>query len=202
MSEDITPYVKELKTQRLQEILEQFENNPTSETPVMTLAESKRVELMRKMREDTDKMEYMIMLNALVILSAVVMLTHYIVFMHLLAIMLLIVILTFFLFVRRKLTIATLALSTYKHDFDHYLWEGYHLKEMRYAAVKLSFLIFFPIITVFLWDIVMGQNSLNGIWTNFIVALAVSTMGWIVFFHDDKTILDGIEVDLKALEYM
>ncbi|HRO07493.1 MAG TPA: hypothetical protein PK611_04505 [Saprospiraceae bacterium] len=202
MSEDINPYVRELKTQRLQEILDQFENNTSTETPEMTLAESKRVELMRKMREDTDKKEYMIMLNAIVILAAIVMLTHYIVFMHLLSILLLIVILTFFVFVRRKLTIATLALSSFKNDFDQYLWEGFHLKEMRYAAVKLTFLIFFPVITVFLWDIVMVQNSLNGIWTNFIVALAVSTMGWIIFFHDDKTVLEGIEVDLKALEYM
>lgn len=67
---------------------------------------------------------------------------------------------------------------------------------------QIDFFDILPVITVFLWDIVMVQNSLNGIWTNFIVALAVSTMGWIIFFHDDKTVLEGIEVDLKALEYM
>lgn len=202
MSEDINPYVREYKTQRLQEIVAMFEQEPNAEKPELSIADSKRVELMRKMKEDTDKKEYMVMLNALVIMAAIVMLTHYIFFMNFVVIIGIIVILAFFVFVRRRLTRVTLDLSTYKNDFDRYLWEGFHLKEMRYSAIKLAFLLFFPLIVVFLGDIVMGYNSLDGIWSNFLIALAISTMGWLVFFYDDKSILENIEVDLKALAYM
>ena len=202
MSQDSNPYVREFKTQRLQDIVTQFEHEDDITTAALSLADAKRVELMKKMKEDTDKKEYMIMLNAIVILAAVVLLTHFIIFNQLMAIVCMLIILAFFVFVRRRLTMVTLQLPAYKSDFDKYLWEGFHLKEMRYSAVKLSYLVFFPLIVVFGWDIVMGYSSLNGLWSNFLIALAISTMGWLVFFYDDKTILEGIEVDLKALEYM
>lgn len=202
MAEEINPYVREFKTQRLQEIVAQFENQDITEMPEMTLAETRRIELMRKMKEDTDKKEYMIMLNAIVIVSAIVMLVHYILFNNFLAIACLVVVLVYFLFVRRQLTKVTLQLSSFKNDFDRYLWEGFHLKEMRFSAVKLTFLVFFPLLTVFLWDILLGQSSLNGVWSNFLIALGISTMAWLVFFYDDKVVLEGIEVDLKALDYL
>lgn len=202
MSEEINPYIREDKTQRLQEIVSMFEKSSDAENPELSLADRKRVELMRKMKVDTDKKEYMIMLNALVIIAAVVMLVHYIMFMHIVSVISLAVILAFFVFVRRRLTIVTLNLVTYKNDFDKYLWEGFHLKEMRYSAVKLTYLLFFPIVVVFLGDIVMGYNSIEGIWMNFIIALIISAMGWLVFFYDDSKILENIEVDLKALAYM
>lgn len=202
MSEDSNPYIREEKTQRLQEIVAQFENNPDDTFSELSLADSKRVELMKKMKEDTDKKEYMIMLNAIVIFAAVVMLIHYIVFNKLLTILFLLLILGFFVFVKKRLTTVTLKLPSYKTDFDKYLWEGFHLKEMRYSAVKLTYLVFFPLIVVFSVDIIMNYNSLNGAWSNFLIALAISTMGWMVFFYDDKMLLESIEVDLKALEYM
>ncbi|MCZ2102336.1 MAG: hypothetical protein LC107_12470 [Chitinophagales bacterium] len=202
MSEDVNPYIREEKTQRLQEIVAQFESNPDDTFTELSLADSKRVELMKKMKEDTDKKEYMIMLNAIVIFAAVVMLIHYIVFNKLLTILFLLLILGFFVFVKKRLTTVTLKLPSYKTDFDKYLWEGFHLKEMRYSAVKLTYLVFFPLIVVFSVDIIMNYNSLNGAWSNFLIALAISTMGWMVFFYDDKMLLESIEVDLKALEYM
>ncbi len=202
MSQESNPFERELKTQRIQDIIAQFEQEDDVTSTDLSLADAMRVDLMKKMKEDTDKKEYMIMLNAIVIFASAVLLTHFIIFNQLLVIAIILIILAFFVFVRKRLTMVTLQLPAYKNDFDTYLWEGFHLKEMRYSAVKLSYLLFFPLIVVLGWDIVMGYSSLNGLWNNFIIALAISTMGWLIYFYDDKTILESIEVDLKALEYM
>ena len=93
-------------------------------------------------------------------------------------------------------------LTEYKNNFDKYLWEGFYLKEMRYSAVKLAYLVFFPLFIVFLTDLFNGADGRISFWMGLAVAAVISTIGWFIFFSDDKDTLESIESELKSLEYL
>jgi hypothetical protein len=142
MSEDMKPYIVEDKTKMLQEMVASFDTE--SDIPNnISLGEAKRIELIRKMKQDTDKKEYMIMFNVLMIALAVVSVVHFVMYGSIFSLISMLVCLIYFVYIRKKLTTATLLLSEYKNNFDKYLWEGFYLKEMRYSAVKLAYFIFF-----------------------------------------------------------
>jgi hypothetical protein len=204
MSEESKPVIIENKSKYILDIVaetqKQFEAGSVEHK--ITPGEAKRIELIRKMKQDTDKKEYMIMFNALMIGLSVVSLIHTIYFGSIYSLICLMLCLVYFVFIRKKLTVATLQLALYKNNFDKYLWEGFYLKEMRYAAVKLGYFIFFPFLAVFLGDLLLRNNYSLNIWTSILIAGLISTIGWLIFFRDDKEALYSIESDLKSLEYI
>ena len=110
--------------------------------------------------------------------------------------------LVYYLFTRQKLKLATYQLAEHKNNFDKYLWEGYYLKEMRYSAVKLAYFLFFPLLIVFITDLFSGNEERITLWVDLLVAAVISSIGWLIFFSDDKEALESIESELKSLEYL
>lgn len=201
MSEDSKPVVIEDKTQHLKDIIDETEAQFESNTK-LTPGEAKRIELIRKMKSDTDKKEYMIMFNGLMILVSVLSFVHFFLYGHYLALIFGLAGLAYFIVVRLRLRNAAVRLSDYKNNFDRYLWEGFYLKEMRYSAVKLAFLVFFPFLLIFVSDLISGSDDRLTYWLCILVGFLLSSLAWLFYFGEDKDNLESIESDLKALEYL
>ncbi|HQV96429.1 MAG: hypothetical protein IPG48_15870 [Saprospiraceae bacterium] len=199
MADDMTPYIRENKSQKIQDIVTETENAFQHEGNI-TLGESKRIELIRKMKQDTDKREYMMMFNALMIGLTIVSTAHFVVFGSIFALVSILLCLVYFVYIRKRLTMATLNLTEHKNNFDRYLWEGFYLKEMRYSAVKLAYFIFFPLLLVFTTDLISDERIT--FWLGILIAAAISSIGWLIFFSDDKNVLESIESELKSLEFL
>ena len=153
MSEDSKPVIFEAKTARLMDIISETEKqfgNQISPTP----GEVKRLELIRKMKQDTDKKEYMIMFNILMIGLSLISLVHF---------------------------------SMYGAII---------------SAVKLAYFLFFPFFTVFLVDLIRGIENNTAMWMAVLIAAILSTLGWWIYFRDERDALKKIESDLKLLEYI
>jgi uncharacterized protein YqgQ len=201
MAEEMKPYIVEDKTKVLQDIVAEFDMKCNSHNSI-SLGEAKRIDLIRKMKQDTDKKEYMIMFNVLMIALALVSVIHFVLYGTIMAVLSLLLCLVYFVYIRKRLTAATLMLTEYKNNFDKYLWEGFYLKEMRYSAVKLSYFVFFPLFIVLLTDIFAGETGRISLWLGLIVAVVISSIAWLIFFADDKDALESIESELKSLEYL
>lgn len=199
MADDMTPYIRENKSQKIQDIVTETENAFQHEGNI-SLGESKRIELIRKMKQDTDKREYMMMFNALMIGLTIVSTAHFVVFGSIFALVSILLCLVYFVYIRKRLTMATLNLTEHKNNFDRYLWEGFYLKEMRYSAVKLAYFIFFPLLLVFTTDLISDERIT--FWLGILIAAAISSIGWLIFFSDDKNVLESIESELKSLEFL
>ncbi len=199
MADDMTPYIRENKSQKIQDIVTETENTFQQEGNI-TLGESKRIELIRKMKQDTDKREYMMMFNALMIGLTIISTAHFVVFGSIFALVSILLCLVYFVYIRKRLTTATLNLTEHKNNFDRYLWEGFYLKEMRYSAVKLAYFIFFPLLLVFTTDLISDERIT--FWLGILIAAAISSIGWLIFFSDDKNVLESIESELKSLEFL
>ena len=199
MADDMTPYIRENKSQKIQDIVTETENAFQHEGNI-TLGESKRIELIRKMKQDTDKREYMMMFNALMIGLTIISTAHFVVFGSIFALVSILLCLVYFVYIRKRLTTATLNLTEHKNNFDRYLWEGFYLKEMRYSAVKLAYYIFFPLLLVFTTDLISDERIT--FWLGILIAAAISSIGWLIFFSDDKNVLESIESELKSLEFL
>lgn len=202
MSEEMKPYIVEDKSQKIQDIIEATEETFGSQNNNLSLGEAKRIELIRKMKQDTDKHEYMIMFNVLMIALAVVSLVHFVYFGTVFSLLSVAFCLIYFVYIRKRLTLATLKLTDYKNNFDKYLWEGFYLKEMRYSAVKLAYLIFFPLLIVFISDLFSGSDERISLWMGICIAAVISSIGWLIYFSDDKNALESIESELKSLEFL
>lgn len=199
MADDMTPYIRENKSQKIQDIVTETENAFQHEGNI-SLGESKRIELIRKMKQDTDKREYMMMFNALMIGLTIISTAHFVVFGSIFALVSILLCLVYFVYIRKRLTMATLNLTEHKNNFDRYLWEGFYLKEMRYSAVKLAYFIFFPLLLVFTTDLISDERIT--FWLGILIAAAISSIGWLIFFSDDKNVLESIESELKSLEFL
>jgi hypothetical protein len=198
------PYMEDNEHKSIMDIIN--ESDPANQVPSadkpMTPGEAKRIELIRKMKTDTDKIEYMIMLNALMLSMLLISTWHFITYRSWVDIIMMVTAVLYFAYTRLKLRNATLKLIEYKNNFDLYLWEGFHLKEMRHSAVKLGYMVFFPMICVLLVDVLSGVTFELPLYAKIGVALIFSTIGWFTFFGDDQRSLEAIETDLKALAYM
>jgi hypothetical protein len=201
MSEDIKPVIIEDKTQRLREIIEETEKQFNGEVKI-TPGEAKRIDLIRKMKQDTDRQEYMIMFNVLMLASTIAALIHFILFNTIFSLVCVVAGITYFIFIRQRLKSATILLAEHKNNFDKYLWEGFYLKEMRYSAVKLAYFIFFPLLVVFLTDMFSGKDELLSLWVTVPIAFVISSVAWLIYFSDDKALFESIESDLKSLQYL
>jgi hypothetical protein len=188
-------------TKKLMDIIESTEKE--FETPVnITAGEAKRIELIRRMKQDTDKSEYMIMLNILMVGLTIASGVHYFYFGSIISIVAFVIGLGYFIFFRKRIKSASSMLAEYKNDFDRYLWEGFYLKEMRYNGVRLAYLLFFPLFTVFLVDVLSENAEYISFYISIIIAAVISTIGWMIFFKNDQHTLDIIESDLKSLHYL
>ncbi len=201
MSEEMKPVFIEDKTKKILDIIRETEAAFKNE-PQLSLGEMKRIELIRRMKEDTDKIEYMIMFNVLMIALTVVAVIHFVLFGKIFSLICVVLGLAYFIYIRKKLTFYTVSLSNYKDNFDKYLWEGFHLKEMRYSAVKLAYLIFFPLFVVFIADCFRSEHERLSIWLAISIAAIISGIAWMIYFSDDKETLQNIESELKSLEYL
>lgn len=188
-------------TKKIHEIMIEIEENPTIGIKI-TPGEAKRIELIRKMKQDTDKKEYMVMFNVLMIGVALISFVHFVLINSLISLIFMVVSIGYFIFTRKRLTAETLKLAEYKNNFDRYLWEGFHLKEMRYYAVKIAYFIFFPLLAVLFADLLRIEDERVSFWIGMAVALILSTIAWSIYFSDDEEMLRSIESDLKALEYL
>jgi hypothetical protein len=196
------PYMTDYNQKSVIDIINEHDTESKPDQAYMSPGEAKRIELIRKMKTDTDKIEYMIMLNVLMGTLVVTSIWHFMTYRSWLSIISMGLGVVYFFATRVKLRGATLQLSSFKNDFDRYLWEGFHLKEMRHSAVKLAYILFFPLVCVLLMDVVAGYSMEIPFINKILAALTVSTIGWLIFFNDDKTGLEAIETDLKALSYL
>ncbi len=201
MSEDIKPVIIEDKSQRLRDIIEETERQFNHEVKISP-GEAKRIELIRKMKQDTDKQEYMIMFNVLMLVSTISALLHFIFFNTIFSLVCVVAGITYFIFIRQRLKSATILLVEHKTNFDKYLWEGYYLKEMRYSAVKLAYFIFFPLFVVFLTNVLSGMDGQLTLWLSVPIAFVISSVAWLIYFSDDKALFESFESDLKSLQYL
>ena len=201
MSEDIKPVVIEDKTQRLRDIIEETEKHFNHEVKISP-GEAKRIELIRKMKQDTDKQEYMIMFHVLMLVSTISAFLHFVFFNTYFSLVCVVAGIAYFIFIRQRLKSATILLTEHKNNFDKYLWEGFYLKEMRYSAVKLAYFIFFPLFVVFLTDVVSGADGHLSLWLSMPIAFVFSSIAWLIYFSDDKALYESLESDLKSLQYL
>lgn len=201
MSEYIKPVVIEDKTQRLRDIIEETEKHFNHEVKISP-GEAKRIELIRKMKQDTDKQEYMIMFHVLMLVSTISAFLHFVFFNTYFSLVCVVAGIAYFIFIRQRLKSATILLTEHKNNFDKYLWEGFYLKEMRYSAVKLAYFIYFPLFVVFLTDIVSGVDGRLSLWLSVPVAFVFSSIAWLIYFSDDKALYESLESDLKSLQYL
>ncbi len=201
MSEDIKPVVIEDKTQRLRDIIEETEKHFNHEVKISP-GEAKRIELIRKMKQDTDKQEYMIMFHVLMLVSTISAFLHFVFFNTYFSLVCVVAGIAYFIFIRQRLKSATILLTEHKNNFDKYLWEGFYLKEMRYSAVKLAYFIFFPLFVVFLTDLVSGVDGHLSLWLSVPIAFVFSSIAWLIYFSDDKALYESLESDLKSLQYL
>jgi hypothetical protein len=201
MSEDIKPVIIEDKTQRLKDIIAETEKHFNHEVKISP-GEAKRIELIRKMKQDTDKQEYMIMFNVLMLVSTISAFLHFVFFNTYFSLVCVVAGIAYFIFIRQRLKSATILLTEHKNNFDKYLWEGFYLKEMRYSAVKLAYFIFFPLFVVFLTDMVSGVDGPLSLWLSVPIAFVFSSIAWLIYFSDDKAMYESLESDLKSLQYL
>lgn len=195
------PVITEDATQKLRDLIDATEKEFNHELRI-TPGEAKRIELIRRMKEDTDKKEYMIMFNGLIICLVLTGIVHFLIYWSVFTLVGLVIALVYYLLTRQKLKQATYQLAEHKNNFDKYLWEGYHLKEMRYSAVKLAYFLFFPLLVIFFTDIMITRADGFSIWISLCVAAFISAIGWFIFFTDDKNMLETIESDLNSLQYL
>ena len=183
------------------DIVDKYDNAAT-QSSTLTAGELKRIELMRAMKSDTDKVEYVLMLQFLVGIMLLLGVWYIFTTGNYLAILPIILGIGYTLFVKSRLRDYAHRLQEFKHNFDQYLLEGYSLKEMRYNAVKLGYLVFFPFIAYFLVVNFLNGDNYVPWWVGLIVALAISTIGWLWFFKDDADKLRSLESDINSLQYL
>jgi hypothetical protein len=200
MAENMKPVEPVFKTDKLFEIVNKASSSRSS-SGHSELAMMKRTELLSKMKSEKDKRDYMILFNILMTVVIVSSFVFFLKFYHIAGAFLFILALIYFIFIRRRLTQATLSLTRIERDSDEFLWEGYYLKEMRFSAVKLAYFLFFPAILIFGSYVLMYEN-VEYFWTNTLLAYVISSIAWLVYFFDDQTVLDQLESELNTLKYL
>jgi|SRR5690606_27988887 len=159
----------------------------------------RKMELIQKMKEDTDNKEYPIMFY--MVIGFVLALSFYHLIFHqsyyVIAIILFAV--SYYFFVSRKLRRAILRLQADKEDLDDYMHDGYFIKDIRLAAVKFAYLVFFPVICFLSYRIIEDTSQLLPLWQYAAPAVIISTLAWFMFFSDDQGHLDALELEMKGL---
>jgi hypothetical protein len=198
MSEQEKPYMKETHSHIPSEWLTS-DGQPVSG---LSVAQQKRLELITKMTQDKDPVEYMRIFSAFTLYVLVMSTLHVAVRFSVVSLLAIVLTIFYFLFVRKRLATDTVRLMQIANDFDKYLWEGFRLKEMRQSAVKLSVFVFFPLTMVFLADLVVPIPGHAPSWLFYVVSIIISTIVWWVFFNEDTENLERLESDLNALQYL
>ncbi len=168
----------------------------------LTVAQHKRLELITQMTQDRDAVEYkriFLFVMAWVFLVGVIQSAIY---LSLIALVTVVVSLVYFLFVRKRLVTELDNLQQITEDFDAYLWEAYHLKEMRQSAVKLAVFVLFPLSFVFAGQLIFSAESSVGMVWFYFLAYAINSVTWFWFFQEDNEYMERLHSDLNALQYL
>jgi positive regulator of sigma E activity len=199
-SKDIKPVIIEDKTARLRETVSHYYNSE-SEDGTLSPEELRKAEIIRKMREDNDMKAYPLMLHLLLTLLIGSTLAAFITERSGFALLMLCVGSAIILIIRYRLKTAIQQLYHYKNDFSRYVWEGYYIKEMRHNAVKLLYILLFPVIIIFCESVISGGEQVN-IWIRILLAFLISTPGWLLVFEDDRKHMKSLRKELlEVLPY-
>lgn len=193
-NKEIKPVLIEDKTVRLQETVSNYYNT-ASEDSMISTDEIRKAEIIRKMREDNDMKAYPLMLHLLLTLLIGSTLAAFITERSGFALFMLCAGSAIILFIRYRLKNAIHQLHNYKNDFSRYVWEGYYIKEMRHNAVKLLYILLFPVIIILCESVISGGEQVN-IWLRVMVAFLISTPGWLLVFEDDRKNLKSLRREL------
>jgi len=168
----------------------------------LTVAQRKRLELITRMTQDRDPVEYMRIFTFLTVWVLCCGLAKAVFSLSIAAIVLIVASIAYFLFVRKRLASDTIRLQQNTSDFDRYLWEGFQLKEMRQSAVKLGLYLFLPISMVFLGDLLFSVSTDAPAWLFYLGAYSINLIVWWFFFQEDAEHLESLSSDLNALQYL
>ncbi|MBK9257030.1 MAG: hypothetical protein IPM42_16235 [Saprospiraceae bacterium] len=190
------PYIVEDKTKKILDIILEsdphfLENNTPTESDI------RKSSLLRMMKEDTDKIEYPLMVNLILILLIVAATLHYFYYRNTIALLVLILGLVAFFVIRYRLRSAILRMNSFQDNFERYASEGYLIKEMRHLSVKYLYLIFFPFVLFFSGEIINGRDFSYSFWMDMIPAVILSSIGWLIVFNDDRKSLNQMKTELE-----
>lgn len=198
MSDQEKPYMKESHSHIPQEWLTS-DGQPVSG---LSVAQQKRLELITKMTQDKDPVEYMRIFTAFTLFVLIISAVHLIFSFSVISLIVLVICAIYYLFVRKRLASDTIRLKQITQDFDKYLWDGFHLKEMRQSAVKLAVYALFPFTMVFLAEVFLPIPPNAPVWLFYAASIMISTVVWWVYYNEDTDNLERLESDLKALQYL
>lgn len=191
------PVYTEDATKPIQDIINAMEKEKLTSTPSWIV--DRKMELIQKMKEDTDNKEYPIMFNGLILL--VIALSVFYIFWDQAYYALVFIVLAgaYYFFVSRKLRQAILKLQEDREDLDDYMHDGFFIKDIRLAAVKLAYLIFFPLICFIAYQIIEDSTQTLPLWQYILPAIIISSLAWFIFFSDDQSHLDTLDMEMKGL---
>lgn len=201
MSGSEHPYIKENASQFIMDVVDKYDTSSV-DTSALTPGELKRIELMRMMKEDSDKVEYLWILYFLQALIVVFGLWYMYIYASYLPLIPIIFGFIYIVFLRQRLRHYAQRLLSHKDNFDTYLFEGFSLKEMRYNAVKFAYLVFFPFAVFFIYYAFFSHEVYLPWWLSMVVAFVISGLGWLWYFKDDAEKLSNLESDLNSLQYL
>lgn len=191
------PVYTEDATKPIQDIIESMEKEKSKTTHSWIL--ERKMELIQKMKEDTDNKEYPIMFNGLILLVLVLSVFYIFWDKAYYAIGFIILAAGYYFFISRKLRRAILKLQEDREDLDDYMHDGFFIKDIRLAAVKLAYLIFFPVICFISYQIIEDSTQALPLWQYIVPAVILSTLAWFIFFSDDQSHLDTLDMEMKGL---
>lgn len=67
---------------------------------------------------------------------------------------------------------------------------------------KVGLFCLFSTVSSIFTDIFRDTDERISLWMGIIVAFVISSLGWLIYFADDKEVLEDIESELKSLEYL
>lgn len=191
------PVYSEDATKPIIDIIESMEKEKLNSGQSWIL--ERKLELIQKMKEDTDNREYPIMFYMIIGFVLALSAYHVIFNQSYYLIAMIVVALGYYFFVSRKLKKAILKLQADKEDIDDYMHDGYFIKDIRLAAVKLAYLLFFPVICFLAYRMIEDTSQTLPLWQYFVPAVIISSLAWFMFFSDDQGHLDALELEMKGL---
>jgi len=191
------PMYTEDATKKLREIIEQTEASFLHSD--ISALEQKKIDLVKKMKEDTENKEYPIMfkvlIGTLIILGLILVIAQQVYWM----LIPMLIGLGYYFFVKIRLKREIEKLPIYQNNINQYIYEGYLIKDMRFTAVKFGFMLFFPFICFVLGMMLENKENTLPIWQALIVAYVLSTIAWFIFFKDDEAQLTSLDQEIKSL---
>ena len=81
-----------------------------------------------------------------------------------------------------------------------YILNGTEVLRTRIMLIRNQYVIFFPIFTLLVIDIIKGPLSISAFITTFVIAVIVGGIFWIYYFKNDLTDLENSEEELMIIQ--